>query len=151
TRVGLMARDSLNDPASRHAMVSVNAENSFQVLVRVAAGATTASLPPNPLPTAFGSNSWVRLQRVGSIFHAYASSDGMDWMQLYQFDSTVGAEGPFADPIYLGIATCAHSAKETSTAVVGNFGVTPTVPANTTIAFALLEYRRHEYQKAAEW
>jgi eukaryotic-like serine/threonine-protein kinase len=151
TRVGLMARDSLNDPSGRHAMVSVNAENSFQVLVRVAAGATTASLPPNPLPTAFGSNSWIRLQRVGSVFHAYASSDGMDWVQLYQFESVIGAEGPFTDPIHLGIATCAHSSRDLATAVVSNFGVTPTVPVNTTVAFALLEYRRHEYAKAMEW
>ncbi|MGC3957818.1 MAG: protein kinase [Verrucomicrobiota bacterium] len=151
TRVGLMARDSLTNPASRHVMAAVNAENSFQLLVRTAAGATTASLPPNPLPTAFGSNSWVRLQRVGTVFHGYASSDGMDWVQLYQFDSAMGAEGPFAEPTYLGIATLAHSAQATVTAVLSEFSPTPTVPVNVTIAFALLEYRRHDFVKAAEW
>ncbi|TAL00241.1 MAG: hypothetical protein EPO07_09935 [Verrucomicrobia bacterium] len=151
TRVGLMARDSLSHPSSRHVMVAFNAENSFQVLVRTATGATTASLPPNPLPTAFGSNSWLRLQRAGSVFHAYASSDGTDWVQLFQFDSAVGAEGPFADPIHFGIATCAHDANATATAVVSDFGVTPTVPVNTTVAFALLEYRRGDFAKAVEW
>ncbi len=151
TRVGLMARDSLTNPASRHVMMTLNAENSFQVLVRAAAGATTASLPPNPLPTAFGSNSWLRLQRVGTVFHAYTSSDGMDWVQLYQFDGAMGTEGPFADPTYLGIATLAHSSQATVTAVLSEFGVTPTVPVNVTVAFALLEYRRHDYAKAAEW
>jgi hypothetical protein len=151
TRVGLMARDSLTNPASRHVMMALNAENSFQVLVRSAAGATTASLPPNPLPTAFGSNSWLRLQRVGTVFHAYASSDGMDWVQLYQFDTAVGFEGLFADPTYLGIATLAHSSQATTTAVLSEFGATLTVPVNATIAFALLEYRRHDYAKAAEW
>jgi hypothetical protein len=151
TRVGLMARDSLSNPASRHVMVAVNAENSFQVLVRSTAGATTASLPPNPLPTAYGSNSWVRLQRVGTVFHAYASSDGMDWVQLYQMDTAIGTEGLFADPTYVGIATLAHSAQATATAVLSEFGVTPTVPVNATLAFALLEYRRRDYAKAAEW
>jgi serine/threonine protein kinase len=151
TRVGLMARDSLTNPASRHVMAAVNAENSFQLLVRSAAGATTASLPPNPLPTAFGSNSWVRLQRVGTVFHGYASSDGMDWVPLYRFDSAMGTEGPFAEPTYLGIATLAHSAQATVTAVLSEFSPTPTVPVNVTIAFALLEYRRQDYPKAAEW
>jgi serine/threonine protein kinase len=151
TRVGLMARDSLTNPASRHVLMGLNAENSFQVLVRSAAGATTASLPPNPLPTAFGSNSWLRLQRVGTVFHAYASSDGTDWVQLYQFDSANGTEGLFADPTYVGIATLAHSAQATTTAVLSEFGVTPTVPVNVTIAFALLEYRRHDHVKAIEW
>lgn len=132
-------------------MMTLNAENSFQVLVRAVAGATTASLPPNPLPTAFGSNSWLRLQRVGTVFHAYASSDGMDWVQLYQFDGAMSTEGPFADPTYLGIATLAHSSQATVTAVLSEFGVTPTVPVNVTVAFALLEYRRHDYAKAAEW
>ena len=151
TRVGLMARDSLTNPASRHVMVALNAENSFQLLVRANAGATTASLPPNPLPTAFGSNSWLRLQRAGTVFHAYTSSDGTDWVQLYQFDSAIGTEGLFAEPTYVGIATLAHSSQATVSAVISEFGVTPTVPVNVTIAFALLEYRRHDYVKAAEW
>jgi hypothetical protein len=151
TRVGLMVRDSLTNPASRHVMMAVNAENSFQLLVRAASGATTASLPPNPLPTAFGSNSWVRLQRVGTVFHAYTSSDGTDWVQLYQFDGAMGAEGPFADSTYLGIATLAHSSQATATAVVSELSVTPTVPVNVAIAFALLEFRRQDYANAAEW
>jgi hypothetical protein len=70
---------------------------------------------------------------------------------LYQFDTAVGAEGLFADPTYLGIATLAHSAQATTTAVLSEFGLTPTVPVNATIAFALLEYRRHDFAKAAEW
>ncbi len=151
TRVGLMARDSVQNPASRHATVAVNAENSFQVLARTTAGGGTASLPPDPLPTAFKSNSWVRLQRTGSIFHAYSSSDGMDWVSLFQFDSATGPDGPFADPIHLGIAVSAHSSSAAATAVVSDFGITPTVPVNATVALALLEYRRGDYEKAEEW
>jgi hypothetical protein len=50
-----------------------------------------------------------------------------------------------------GIATCAHSVQDTATAVVSDFGVTPTVPVNAAVAFALLEYRRQDYAKAVEW
>jgi serine/threonine protein kinase len=150
-RVGLMARDSLKDAGSRHVMVAFNAQNTFQVLVRTVAGIETLSLPPNPLPEAKGSNLWVRLQRVGTVFHSYSSTNGADWAQLYQFDSTAGAEGPFADPIHLGIATCAYSTNQPVTAVVSDFGVTPVMPVNTTFSLALLEYRRGAYVVAAEW
>src|SRR6185436_2011777 len=83
TRVGLMARESWEQGSSRCVMVAVNVENSFQVLRRLQDGGYANSLPQNPLPGAYGSNSWVRLQRVGAIFHAYTSNNGVDWMQLY--------------------------------------------------------------------
>ena len=151
TRVGLMARDSLNDTRCREVTVAFNAEKTFQVLVRTVAGGDTISQPPNPLPAAPGSNLWVRLQRAGTVFHAYSSTNGTEWTQLYQFDSTIGAEGPFADPIHLGIATCAYSSNKTAKAVVSDFVVTPIAPANTAISLALLEYRRGDYASAVTW
>ncbi len=151
TRVGLMARDSLQDPGCREVMVGLNATGTFQVLARTMAGAGTASLPPNPLPAAYGSNSWVRLQRTGAAFHAYCSSNGTDWVELYQIASATGPEGAFADPIYFGIATCAHSTNKTATAVVSDLGVTPIVPVRVMADLALLEYRRGNDSKAAEW
>jgi hypothetical protein len=151
TRVGLMARDSLRDPSCREVMVGLNATDTFQVLARTTAGGGTASLPPNPLPAAYGSNSWVRLQRTGAALHAYCSSNGTDWVQLYQIDSATGPEGAFADPIYFGIATCAHSSDKTATAVVSDLGVTPIVPVRVMADLALMEYRRGNDAKAAEW
>jgi serine/threonine protein kinase len=151
TRVGLMARDSLRDPACREVMVGLNATDTFQVLARTMAGGGTASLPPNPLPAAYGSNSWVRLQRTGAALHAFCSSNGTDWVQLYQIDSATGPEGAFADPIYFGIATCAHSTDKTATAVVSDLGVTPIVPVRVMADLALMEYRRGNGTKAAEW
>jgi serine/threonine protein kinase len=151
TRVGLMARDSLRDPGSREVMVGLNATNTFQMLARTTPGGGTASLPPDPLPTAYRSNSWVRLQRAGSVFHSYYSSNGTDWVQLYQIDSATGPEGPFADPVYFGIATCAHSADTPTTAVVSDLGVTPIIPVRVMVALALLEYRRGDDAKAAQW
>ncbi len=151
TRVGLMARDTLTNAGSREVVVVVNAGNTFQVLVRYVAGAEAISLPPNPLPPTAGSNLWVRLQRLGAVFHAFTSTNGVDWVQLYQFDSVSGAEGPFADPIYMGIAVCPRDLSASATAVVSDFGVTPTVPVEATIPLALVEYRRGNYAKAVEW
>jgi hypothetical protein len=151
-RTGLMVRDSVTDGTAHQIMVAVNESNTFQVVVRTMTGSRLSqSQPPNPLPVAFGSNSWVRLQRVGTTFYTYCSSDGVNWMQLFQFDSAADADGPFANPIYLGIATSGWSRKETATAVASNMGITQTMPANTMVSLALLEYRRGDYIRAMDW
>jgi len=72
-------------------------------------------------------------------------------VQLFQLDTTTDPDGPFANPIHLGIAVCAHSSVSNTTAVVSDLGVTPTVPINRTVALALLEYRRGHYDRAVEW
>jgi hypothetical protein len=148
TRVGLMARESGDGVSSRHVMVAVNANDTFQVVTRSAEGAQSDSVPHNPLPTAYGSNSWVRLQRVGPIFHAYTSSNGVDWAQLCQ---TTGGDKPFSDPIYFGIAAGAHSTNSVSTNILSNFGSTPAVSPEAALTLALVEIRHGNDMKAAEW
>jgi hypothetical protein len=151
TRVGLMARESLDEPGCREVTVAYNAIRSFQMLVRPIAGAETWSLPPNPLPPAPGTNVWLWLQRVGSSFYTYISTNGTDWARLHQFDTTATGQTSFADRIYVGIATCAHDPERTVTAVVSDFSVTPVVPGTTSLALALLEYRRGDPLRAIEW
>jgi len=148
-RTGLMARESIGEHGSREVMVGVNAENTFQVLTRGVTDGDAASQPPNPLPPAGGSNSWVRLQRLGSAFHCYAGTNGIDWNELYLFDSAAGTEGPFGDQIYFGIATSSHAANATITAVFSDLGINPDV--NMMLPSALLEYRLGNYAKSEEW
>ena len=148
TRVGLMARESLNSAGSRHVMVAVNANGTFQVVVRSAENTLCDSLPANPLPLTYGSNSWVRLQRVGAIFHAYTSSNGVDWAELY---ATAGRSKTFNDQIYFGIAACAHSTIAVATNLLSGFGVTPTVSPETALTVALCKLRAGEDAAAAEW
>ena len=147
TRVGLMARETPDQAGSRHVMVAVNAGNTFQVIMRSQDGGLGASVPQDPLPAAYGSNSWVRLQRVGAIFHAYTSSNGVDWVQLYQ---TTGGDKPFADPIYLGIAACAHSTNEPATNIVSSFSPTPTVTVDAAELLALAEFRVEDFKASAD-
>jgi hypothetical protein len=149
SRAGLMARDSLTDHSSHLITVAVNSGNTFQNIYRTTHGGNTAdnySLWP-----ANGSNSWVRLQRIGAIFYTYSSGDGNDWTPLFQLDTTGDPDGPFANPIHLGIAVSSHSNVSNTTAVVSDLSITPTVPINRTIPLALLEYRHGHYDKAIEW
>jgi len=148
TRVGLMARETPDATGSRHVMVAVNAEDSFQVVMRSEESAVATSVPQNPLPAAYCANSWLRLQRVGAIFHAYTSSNGVDWAQLYQ---TTGGDKPFTDPIYFGIAASSHATNAVSTNIVSHFGLTPTIPVNAALALALWEYRAGRFETAAVW
>jgi hypothetical protein len=148
TRAGLMARESLNSAGTRHMMVAVNANGTFQVIVRSAENAFSESLPQNPLPEIYGTNSWVRLQRVGAIFHAYTSSNGVDWAELY---SASGRHKPFNDLVYLGIAVCAHSTNAVATNVVSDLSTTPTVPPGVALTLALWELRTGHYETSAAW
>ena len=90
----------------------------------------------------------MRLQRVGAIFHAYTSSNGVDWAQLYQ---TTGGDRPFSDPIYFGLAASSHATDAVATNVVCHFAPTPTVSANAVLTLALWEYRGGQFEKAATW
>jgi serine/threonine protein kinase len=149
SRAGLMARDSLTDHSSHQIIVTVNSGDTFQNIYRTMRGGNTSD--NNLLWPANGSNSWVRLQRIGATFYTYSSGDGNDWTPLFQLDTTGNPDGPFANPIHLGIAVSAHSFVSNTTAVVSDLSVTPTVPINRTIPLALLEYRRGHYDKAIEW
>lgn len=135
SRSGLMARDALqdggNNSAGHQVLVAVNEANTYQVILRPNSGAagTTQSLPPNPLPIASGSNSWVRLQRQGNIFTTYSSSNGLSWTQIVQFDGSVIGDATFTNSVlFLGIATGSHTTTNTTTAVDSDMSPTPTVP-----------------------
>ena len=55
-------------------------------------------------------NAWVRLQRIGTVLTAYASSDGNTWTLLATQDPrTVGAATALPATVYVGISTTAHN------------------------------------------
>jgi serine/threonine protein kinase len=151
TRVGLMVRDSPDNDASREIMACYNVSRSYQMLVRAVAGSETFSLPPNRLPQASDAGAWLCLQRIGKVCHASTSTNGADWTRLCQFDTGAGTEVPFGDPIYLGIATCAHNTSQTVTAVVGDFSISPVVPPEICLVLALRAYRLGADIEATEW
>ena len=122
-RSGLMVRNSLN-AGSHDLMVPVNAGNTSQTIYRTRAGGE--AFDNSTLAAAYGSNSWVRLTRKGTLFADYASDNGTNWLLLYQFDGAKEGDGAFTNAVmYLGIATSSHDAGKTTTAVVSDLGITP--------------------------
>ncbi len=55
-------------------------------------------------------NAWVRLQRVGKVLTAYASSDAKTWTLLATQDpTTVGSSNALPATVYVGISSTAHN------------------------------------------
>lgn len=79
--------------------------------------------PPYP-------NAWVRITRVGNVFTAYRSVDGVNWSQRAQVDFS---GSPFPDQVYAGIAATAHNnnASVFTVAEFDNFSITPVVAMPT--------------------
>jgi hypothetical protein len=139
SRSGLMARDSLTDNGGHEVTVAVNNAgpggdpNTFQTLYRTTADSGLTEDNNSATPPAYGSNSWVRLQRTGTIFTTWSSSNGLAWTMLYSFNAATAGDGMFTNSVlYLGIATCAHGDGSTilTTAVDSDMSVTPIVPVS---------------------
>jgi hypothetical protein len=137
-RAGLMVRDDIVNNNGHEAMAAVNAGNTYQMLFRTTVGGGTTAIGPN---TAFGSNSWVRLQRYGTVFTAFQSSNAVNWVQIGTFDAAANGDNSFTNSVlYLGIAVSSHNVSTPTTAVVSDMSVIPgtavsitnPLPANTT-------------------
>jgi hypothetical protein len=136
TRVFLMARDannmtSDNVTASFVSTCVANGNNSgnglIQVMYRRNGGIDNetnvqfyASGIPNP---AFGTNNWIRLQRVDNSFNTYWSTNGTDWNFIVNVAKN-GSSDYFPTNVYLGVAVCSHNAGATTTATVSDLGIT---------------------------
>jgi hypothetical protein len=126
TRAGIMVRDQLDsDTGSGHeASMMRTYGNLFQHLYRAAVGGSTTDNANTP--AAFGTNSWVRLARTGTLFRGYYSSNGVDWVQNMQIDgATIGDASFTSSQLYLGLAVCAHGASAITTSEIKDFGPTP--------------------------
>ncbi|HON06828.1 MAG TPA: PA14 domain-containing protein, partial [Verrucomicrobiota bacterium] len=147
-KAGIMARVSTN-PGSRFIMAAVtpsNGQNNVAVQWRDTENGGCGSIhngsggpvAPPPYP-----NAWLRLQRIGSMFNCYWSSNAVDW-QLYTNRDTATFGGAYPDTILVGLAlTSHHQSLLTSNAVAEfrdlMFPLPPTIieqpsPANINIA-----------------
>jgi hypothetical protein len=124
SKVGLMARESLT-ANSRHIYFMAFADNKprnknnggFEFQFReVAGGASKAIYPvikpdtPAEFPVAY-PDVWLRLQRRGHEFSAFASADGKNWKPYARYTLEL------PPTVFLGVALTAHNAKATATAV----------------------------------
>ena len=131
-KAGVMVRASLSAGAA-HASMFITPGNGFAFQRRASAGSVSE--------TTSGSGNvpgWVRVNRAGSLFTAYKSTDGQNWTVVGSDSITMGTT------VFVGIAVTSHNASSATRATVTNLAVTasgstnqpPTVtltsPANNT-------------------
>ena len=127
TKAGVMIRAGLG-ASSRYAYTLVSASNGVDFQRRLSNGALAGSVgTPDRVTRA---PYWVRLRRIGNVFTAYVSPDGLTWRQQgSSVTITMGAS------VYAGLAVTSHRDGTLATAVFSNVtygpvGTTPT-PTNS--------------------
>ncbi|NQX58617.1 hypothetical protein [Paenibacillus qinlingensis] len=127
TKAGLMARESL-DPDSAHAYFVVFPDNSprnknnggYEFQYRSMKQGDSAAIYPDDYtsePPLFPVNypdTWLRLQRSGSDFHAWYSANGVEWVR---FSSKVVA---LNNSLLVGLAVTSHDENKSTRAIFKN-------------------------------
>jgi regulation of enolase protein 1 (concanavalin A-like superfamily) len=110
SKAGVMIRQSL-DPGSSQAFALASAARGFAFQRRSAAnGASEHTAGP-----AWAPPGWVRLTRVGDVFTAYASIDGLSWQ-------TIGSDSiPMTSAVYVGLAATSHNIAAYSTSRIDGY------------------------------
>ena len=128
SRAGIMAREDLS-PGSRHVIFLAFPDNrprhnntsayEFQHREKTD-GESEAIYPPQDAPPAFPvdfPHVWLRLNRRGNEFTAFASTDGKSWKK---YDSYTLELPP---TVFLGLAVTSHTTDASTTAVFKDFEV----------------------------
>jgi regulation of enolase protein 1 (concanavalin A-like superfamily) len=120
TKAAVMIRQDLTAGAKNVAtVVSPTASNKFRQQVRSASNGsstTVSSAASSAIP------SWLRLERVGSSFKSYHSTDGSTWTLIAT--STVSMSGT----VRAGLAVTSHVTGTLATAVFTNVAFTTPAP-----------------------
>src|SRR5436190_17914822 len=110
-KAGLMAREDLS-ATSRFTATLATPDVSgcfFQYRLTNAAAVNVGGSPVTYPST------WLRLQRVGSIFRGYASVDGSAWSQLGAISLAL------SNTLYVGVAATSHNSSQATVAQVRDF------------------------------
>ncbi len=128
SKAGLMIRQSLS-PDSAHLMFLVFSDNSprtnnlgaYEMQFRSVAGGNCQAIypavrPPGPpeFPAAY-PNSWLRVQRRGDQFTAFASTDGKAW-KVYGVQTL-----KLSSEVHVGPALTSHNPETAATARFRNY------------------------------
>lgn len=128
SKAGLMIRESLS-PGSAHLMFLVFSDNSprnnnlgaYEMQFRSVAGGPCQAVYPAvrpPAPSEFPSaypNSWLRVEKRGDRFTAFASTDGKNW-KVY------GAQTlKLPNVVHIGPALTSHNPESLATARFRNY------------------------------
>ena len=79
-------------------------------------------------------HQWMRLERVGSVFNVYFSTDGSTWNLYFSQDTATTANGfdgnAWSNRVLVGVAVTGHNNASSTTTVISNLSLTihPLVP-----------------------
>lgn len=113
-KAGVMIRDTL-DSTSRHAMMAITSGNGAIFEWRQIANNSSSGSTSNGITAPY----WVMVQRAGSLFTGYISSNGVSWTQVGS------ATIVMSNTVYFGMAVTAHNNSLVNAATMDNVGITP--------------------------
>ncbi len=125
TKAGIMARADVS-AGSANLFSLATGGDGFQFSRRSTSGGGTSSAKAGTISY---PNVWVRLTRVGNLFTAYYSTDGVNWAQSGQ------ATQAMPSALLLGMAASAHSTSSVMSVQFRDYSVTaPVAPPSDTTA-----------------
>ena len=127
-KCGIMIRET-QSPGSRYAFVALTSSNGATIQTRsVTDGTTTATNSAASIATPY----WVKLIKTGSVYTAYTSTNGTNWISL---GTPVDAGFGSGVPVYAGLAITSHDNTKLSTAIVDNYSYSSGVLPVTLLTF----------------
>lgn len=123
-KAGVMIRDSL-EPGARFAAVYATIGNGvrYQARLVTSAVATSDTAVITTEQTALKVPVWIKVERKGTTFNCYYSTDGSKWTSMSWNPQTVG----MGANVYIGLAVTSHNAAATTTAEFSNISFTGSV------------------------
>jgi len=124
-KAGVMIRESL-EPGSRFAAVYATPGNGVRYQARTlnAGTATSDTSVATTEQMALKTPIWIKVERKGSGFSCFYSTDGVKWTTMSWNPQTINMT---AGVVYIGLAVTSHNATATTTAVFSNVATTGNV------------------------
>ncbi|NIO30466.1 MAG: hypothetical protein GTN75_01550, partial [Gemmatimonadetes bacterium] len=123
-KVGVMIRESL-DPTSTFAAVYATPGNGvrYQARLTTAVNATSDTPVVTTEQTALQAPVWVKIERSGSTFNGFYSTDGVNWTSMSWNPQTITMTGT----VYIGLAVTSHNANAITAAEFSGVATTGNV------------------------
>jgi regulation of enolase protein 1 (concanavalin A-like superfamily) len=130
-KAGVMIRRS-TDAGASYAYVSLSGNNGvrFQARTVVSTSATSDSTVATPEQKALAEPVWVKVERLGTTFNGYYSTDNKVWTPMVWNPQTI----TMGDTACIGLAVTSHAATATTTAEFSNISTSSSVSGSWTSA-----------------
>jgi hypothetical protein len=120
-KAGVMIRESL-EPGARFAAVYATPGSGVRYQARLlnAGAAVSDTAVITPEQTALRTPVWVKIERTGSTFNGYYSTNGVQWTAMTWNPQTIN----MATSVYIGLAATSHNVNAVTTAEFSNVATT---------------------------